>query len=110
MYTTYMYVCELLKQVHVVTACFSLLDVSQAGKVTPRSGGAKECIMSPVQPPTPEQVRKFRGATRPSPGEKRILHSFVGDIPPNPDLRHGVVTKASLEVSLFIHNCTATGL
>ena len=50
--------------------------------------------------PTPEQVRKFRRATRPPPGEKRILHSFVGDAPPNPDLRHGVITKASLEVRL----------
>ena len=51
------------------------------------------------QPPTPEQVRKFRGATKPAAGEKRILHSFAGDVPPNPDLRHGVVTKTSLEVN-----------
>ena len=69
--------------------------------MTPRGGGAKECIVSPdARPPTPERVRKFQGATRPAPGEKRILHSFAGDTPPNPVLRHGVVTKASLEVGL----------
>lgn len=74
----------------------------QAGKVTPRGGGAKECIVSPnTRPPTPEQVKKFRGATRPAPGEKRILHSFAGDPPPNPSLRHGVVTKTSLEVYIL---------
>lgn len=72
----------------------------QAGKVTPQSGGARECIVSPeVQPSTPERVRKFRGATRPAPGERRILHSFANDAPPNPDLRHGVITKTSLEAS-----------
>ena len=69
--------------------------------MTPRGGGAKECIVCPdTQPPTPEQVRKFRGATRPGPGEKRLLHSFAGDPPPNTALRHGVVAKTSLQVSV----------
>lgn len=71
----------------------------KAGKTVPHSGRAKDCLSSDeVRPPTPERVRRFASATRPQPGEKRVLPAFARDDPPNPDLRHGVVTKSSLEV------------
>jgi hypothetical protein len=84
-------------------------EIRAAGKLTPRGGGAKECIISPEpRPLTPERVRKFQAATRPSPGEKRILHSFAGDPPPDPIIRHGVVTRTSLEASDLVNPAPKT--
>lgn len=46
---------------------------------------------------TPEPVRRFRHQTQPSPGERRVIHSFVDDSIKQ-DISHGISSKTSLNV------------
>jgi len=52
-----------------------------------------------TQASTPDQVRPFRGMTQSAAGAQRIFYSFANDPPVAKEMRHGVSSKSSLDVS-----------
>ncbi|XP_064389897.1 EF-hand domain-containing family member B-like isoform X2 [Halichondria panicea] len=72
-------------------------EIKAAGKLFPRGGGAKECLVTQNGEDggrkTPALVRQFQRMTRPEPGVPRLSHAAA---PPDKDLRLGIKTISSM--------------
>ncbi|XP_048882738.1 EF-hand domain-containing family member B isoform X2 [Brienomyrus brachyistius] len=78
-------------------------NIHAAGKHLPTDDEVKTCLQMTPRPATPPVIKKFLNTRRPEVGATRVFYGKAGDPDIASALRHGVMTKASVNGGLVIN-------